>query len=66
MIAEVVASGGDLTLFCAQSCSGLKADVRELLSIVDAELHRVAALSAELIRKTADEIRILQKECSSS
>lgn len=33
---------------------------------VEAELHRVAALSAEFIRKTADEIPVLQKECAGS
>ena len=57
--------GATLALFCAQSRSGIKADVRELLSIAEAELQRVAELSAELIRKTAAEIRVLRKEHAS-
>jgi nitrogen-specific signal transduction histidine kinase len=58
--------GATLAVFCAQSRSGLKADVRELLWFAEAELQRVAALSAELITKTAAEIRVLQKERASS
>lgn len=58
--------GAMLALFCAQSKSHVKADVRELLSIAEVELQRVAALSAELIRKTAAEVRVLQKDCGKS
>ena len=55
-----------LALFCAQSKNHVRADVRELLSIAEIELQRVAALSAELIRKTAAEVRVLQKDCGKS
>jgi len=55
--------GAMLALFCAQSKNHVRADVRELLSITEIELQRVAALSAELITKTAAEVRILQKDC---
>ena len=58
--------GAMLALFCAQSKRGIKADVRELMSIVEVELQRVAALSAELIKKTAAEVRVLQKERAGS
>ncbi len=56
--------GAMMALFCAQTKNGVKADVRELLSIAEVELQRVAALSAELLQKTAAEVRVLQKNCA--
>lgn len=50
-----------MAVFCAQSKNGVKADVRELLSIVEVELQRVATLSEELLRETAAEARVLRK-----
>jgi hypothetical protein len=47
--------GAMLALFCAKSKSDLSPDVRELILIADAELQRVAGLSAELLRKTTPE-----------
>lgn len=46
-----------MAVFCAQSKNSVRADVRELLSIAEIELQRVAALSEKLLRETAAEAR---------
>ncbi len=45
--------GAILALYCAKSKPDLSPEVRELILIVDSEVRRVAALSAELLRNAA-------------
>jgi len=44
--------GAMLALFCAKSKPDLDPELRKLILIADSEVQRVAALSAELLRKT--------------
>lgn len=50
-------------VFCAQSKNGVKADVRELLSIAEVELQWLV-LSEELLRAAAAEARVRWKDCA--
>ena len=45
--------GAILALSCAASSSGLSSEVRTMISTAEKEMHRVAALSSEIIRKSA-------------
>jgi hypothetical protein len=47
--------GAILALFCAKAKPDLNPEVRELILIADSEVQRVAALSAELLRKATTE-----------